>query len=235
MDFITPLVIGIIGCLCCIEMCSPVFETLKKHHLFSKVFGIILFHSGRIITYSLLGILFGMLGRGIRLAGFQQWTSILLGTAMIVGVLFSVFLKEQISLEGTFCNYIGWLNVRFKKTLTNRSSVSLFKIGILNGLLPHGLVLIAIAGSISSGDVCTGSLFMTLFGIGTILPLLITMHADNVVEQRIRLKMQRIVPYFVFILGLLFILRGLSLGIPYISPNNTMPSFNIIINKGNCC
>jgi sulfite exporter TauE/SafE len=237
MDIITPLTIGLIGSLHCIGMCGPIVVALplKKHNLASKIAGAILYNSGRVLTYGAIGILFGMLGRGIRLAGFQQWTSILLGVAMIVSVLYPFIFREKIVIGDLFSGYSARLIVRLKKLFTDRSYFSLLMIGLLNGLLPCGLVYVAIAGAISSGNVLTGALFMVLFGIGTIPLLLTATLASNAIGQKIRLKMQRVVPYFVFMIGVLFILRGMSLGIPYISPTTEKLAPHVMIEKKSCC
>lgn len=237
MDFITPLTIGLIGSFHCIGMCGPIVVALplKKHNLFSKIAGAILYNSGRVVTYSVLGILFGILGRGIRLAGFQQWTSILLGVAMIVSVLFPYFFREKITIGNLFSGFAARLINRLRKLFTDRSYTSLLMIGILNGLLPCGLVYVAIAGAISSGTVLSGALFMMMFGLGTIPLLLTATLASDAIGHRIRLKMQRVVPYFVFVLGVLFILRGLSLGIPFVSPTGEKLAPKEMIEKGSCC
>ena len=237
MDIITPLTIGLIGSFHCIGMCGPIVVALplKKHNLVSKIAGAFLYNSGRVITYGLLGILFGMLGRGIKLAGFQQWTSILLGVTMIVSILYPYFFREKISISSLFTGFASRLIIRLKKLFTDRSYSSLLMIGMLNGLLPCGLVYVAIAGAINTGAVYTGALFMMLFGIGTIPLLLVATLASDAIGQRLRSRMQKVVPYFVFVLGVLFILRGMSLGIPYISPTTQKLEPKVMIEKGDCC
>lgn len=237
MDFITPLTIGLIGSFHCIGMCGPIVVALplKNHNLGSKIAGTILYNSGRVVTYSILGILFGLLGRGIHMAGFQQWTSILLGVAMIISVLFPFVFREKITIAGLFSGFAARLILRLKKLFTDRSYFSLLMIGLLNGLLPCGLVYVAIAGAINSGNILSGALFMMLFGIGTIPLLLIATLASDAIGQKVRSKMQKVVPYFVFMLGVLFILRGMSLGIPYISPTSEKLTPKTMIEKGSCC
>jgi hypothetical protein len=237
MDLITPLTIGLIGSFHCIGMCGPIVVALplKNQNLATKIAGTLLYNSGRVITYSVLGILFGLLGRGIHMAGFQQWTSIILGAAMIISVLFPFVLREKITIGNLFSGFAARLIVRLKKLFTNRSYFSLLMIGLLNGLLPCGLVYVAIAGAINSGTVLSGALFMALFGIGTIPLLLIATLASDAIGQRIRFRMQKVVPYFVFFLGVLFILRGLSLGIPYISPTSEKLAPKSMVEKGSCC
>ena len=237
MDFITPLTIGLIGSFHCIGMCGPIVVALplKKHNLLSKIIGAILYNSGRVFTYSVIGILFGLLGRGIHLAGFQQWTSILLGIVMIITVLFPYFFREKIAIGSLFSGFAARLIVRLKRLFTDRSYFSLLMIGILNGLLPCGLVYVAIAGAINSGTVVSGALFMVFFGIGTIPLLLVAILAGNLIGYQIRSKILKVVPYFVFLLGVLFILRGMSLGIPYVSPTSEKLAPQTTIEKGSCC
>lgn len=237
MDLITPLTIGIVGSLHCMGMCGPIVVALplKNQNLFTKILGAILYNSGRVATYGVLGLLFGLLGRGIHMAGFQQWTSIILGIAMIVSVLFPFVFREKITVGNLLAGMAARLITRLKKLFASRSYRSLLLIGLLNGLLPCGLVYVAIAGAISSGSVVSGSLFMVLFGLGTIPLLLLTALASDAIGQRIRAKMQRAVPYFVFFLGVLFILRGMSLGIPFISPTAEKLAPKEVVEKGSCC
>ena len=237
MDFITPLTIGLIGSFHCMGMCGPIVVALplKKHNLISKITGTVLYNSGRILTYSVIGILFGLLGLGIHLAGFQQWTSILLGAAMIISVLFPFVFRKKITIGSLFTGLAARLILRLKKLFADRSYFSLLMIGLLNGLLPCGLVYVAIAGAINSGNVISGALFMMLFGIGTIPLLMIATLASDAIGQRIRYKMRKVVPYFVLMLGVLFVLRGMSLGIPYISPTSEKLAPKAMIEKGSCC
>jgi hypothetical protein len=218
-------------------MCGPIVVALplKKHSLISKITGAILYNSGRVFTYSVIGILFGLLGRGIHLAGFQQWISILLGIAMIISVLFPYFFREKIVVGSLFSGFASRLIVRLKRLFTDRTYFSLLMIGILNGLLPCGLVYVAVAGAINSGTVVSGALFMLFFGIGTIPLLLMAILAGNLIGYQIRSKMLKIVPYFMFMLGVLFILRGMSLGIPYVSPTSEKLAPKAMVEKGSCC
>lgn len=237
MDIITPLTIGLVGSLHCIGMCGPIVVALplKKQNTTSKIAGALLYNSGRIFTYGFIGVLFGTLGRGIHLAGLQQWTSILLGILMIISVLFPVVFREKITIGNIWGGMAARLIGRLKKLFTDRSYFSLLIIGLLNGLLPCGLVYVAVAGAISSGEIMSGALFMMLFGLGTVPMLLTAALASDAIGQRVRFRMQRVVPYFVFFLGVLFILRGMSLGIPYISPTSEKLAPKERIEKGSCC
>lgn len=218
--YIVALMTGLVGSLHCIGMCGPIAIALPlgKKNWLHRTFGSLTYNVGRTLTYGVLGALFGLLGQGIELAGLQQWATILIGVIMIISVLFPVVFRQKIKIDQIFTGYAGRLIGQFKKLFTKSSYSSLFVIGLLNGLLPCGLVYVAIAGAISSGSVITGITYMILFGLGTIPVMLAIPIAGNMLGAEIRKKFRGAVSAFILILGILFILRGLSLGIPYISP-----------------
>ena len=234
---ISAFVLGIMGSFHCAGMCGPIAIALPLHGntLPQKIFGGTLYNIGRTITYGIMGALFGMLGQGIHLLGFQQKVSVVMGALMIISVLFPALFRSQYSLDKSLFSFVGKLKKSIGKLFAVRSFQSLFFIGLLNGLLPCGLVYVAIAGAINTGSVISGSLFMILFGVGTIPLLLLASLASDAIGQRVRSKMQRAVPYFVFFLGVLFVLRGMSLGIPYISPTAEKLAPKEMVEKGSCC
>lgn len=219
-DLVTPLTIGLIGSFHCIGMCGPIAVALplKEHNWQSKIGGGLLYNLGRTATYAAMGLVFGLVGQGIHLAGFQQWTSIVLGAALIISVLFPYFFKQKLTFTTLVSGYAGRLINKLRRLFSQRSFSSLLIIGLLNGLLPCGLVYVAIAGAINAPDILHGALFMAFFGLGTVPMMLAVSLGGNLISMGIRNKMRRVVPFFVVLLGLLFILRGMSLGIPYVSP-----------------
>ncbi len=220
MDLITALTIGLIGSLHCAGMCGPIAIALplSQENWFRKISGGLSYNFGRILTYGVLGSLFGMLGRGIKLAGLQQWASIAVGIIMIISVLFPFIFREKIKISNLFSGYAGRLTIGFRKLFNKDSIGALFMIGLLNGLLPCGLVYVAIAGAINTHDVVMGVAFMMMFGIGTTPMLLGISIMGNMISLGLKRRLSKVIPIFIVMLGLLFILRGMSLGIPYVSP-----------------
>lgn len=222
--YIMALMTGIVGSLHCIGMCGPIAIALPlgQKSWLRRVGGGITYNFGRIVTYGILGALFGLLGKGLEMAGIQKWASIAIGIIMIMSVLFPIFFRGKIKFEQIFFGYAGKMIGGFRKLFAISTLPSLFFIGILNGLLPCGLVYVAIAGAINSNDVLTGINYMILFGLGTVPVMLAIPLFGSLIGQGFRKKSKGILSTFIIILGIIFILRGLSLGIPYISPAEKM-------------
>jgi sulfite exporter TauE/SafE len=218
--FISALVLGLMGSFHCAGMCGPIAIALPLHGntIPQKIFGGALYNIGRTITYGIMGAVFGMLGQGLQLIGFQQKVSVIMGALMIISVLFPALFKNQYRMDKSWFSFVGKLKKTIAQMFSIRSFQSLFFIGMLNGLLPCGLVYMAIAGAIGTGGIAEGSLYMILFGLGTIPMLLAISLAGNVLSIAVRNKINKLIPVLVVVVGILFILRGLSLGIPYLSP-----------------
>ncbi len=217
---ISAFILGLMGSFHCAGMCGPIAIALPLHGntVSQKIFGGALYNIGRTLTYGIMGALFGLLGQGIQMIGFQQKVSVIMGAIMIISVIFPALFKNQYSLNTSLFSAVGKLKHSIGKMFAIRSFSSLFFIGLLNGLLPCGLVYMAIAGAIGLGNVTEGSLYMILFGLGTIPMLLAISLAGNIMSLAVRKKINKLIPVMVVVVGLLFILRGLSLGIPYLSP-----------------
>jgi len=217
---ISALMLGLMGSFHCAGMCGPIAIALPLHgnRLPQKIYGGVLYNLGRTVTYGIMGAVFGLLGQGISMIGFQQKVSIIMGAIMIISVFFPSLFKNQYSTEKSWISWVAKLKSSIARMFAIRSFSSLFFIGLANGLLPCGLVYIAIAGAIGTGEVVYGSLYMLMFGLGTIPMMLSIAIAGNVLSVAIRKKINRLIPVLVVIVGVFFILRGLSLGIPFLSP-----------------
>ena len=218
--FISALVLGIMGSFHCAGMCGPIAIALPLHgnSIGGKIFGGSLYNLGRTITYGIMGAIFGLLGQGVAMIGFQQKISVIMGSLMIISVLFPALFRNQYSMEKSWISFVGRLKSTIGKMFSVRTFSSLFFIGMLNGLLPCGLVYMAIAGAIGTGSVGLGTLYMILFGLGTIPMLLGISLAGNLLSLTVRKRINKLIPIMVIMVGIFFVLRGLSLGIPYLSP-----------------
>jgi len=220
MYIISALILGLVGSFHCIGMCGPIAVALpiNNHSWLTRISGTLLYNIGRAITYALMGAIFGVLGEGIQLSGLQKWVSIAMGIIMILTVIFPVLFKDTRLLDQYIYGYVDRLKSYLGPLLRKSSYGSLFLIGILNGLLPCGLVYVALAGAIATGGVVSGSLYMFIFGLGTLPMLALVSLVGNLLSGQLKSGVNKLIPYVIVIIGALFILRGMQLGIPYLSP-----------------
>ncbi len=219
-EILSALAVGFFGSAHCIGMCGPIAIALPvpNSNAFYFIAGRILYNIGRIFTYSFLGALFGLLGSKIVIAGFQQFITIFLGITIILVVLTPFRYKAKVTQHKLIQKISIPIKSGIGQLFKQGTIPSMFLIGVLNGFLPCGLVYIAIAGAIASGDAVSGMIYMTLFGLGTFPAMFAATIFGKFINLNIRKKLTKAVPAFAIVLAILFILRGMALGIPYISP-----------------
>lgn len=216
----TAFVMGCIGSLHCIGMCGPIALSLPviSNTPASRFSSTLLYNAGRVVTYAALGTVFGSIGFTFRFFGLQQILSITLGL-LILGFVF--FPKQKLSRENFLSRSMQTWRSRLGHLFLQRNYRSVFFIGILNGLLPCGLVYVAIAGAMETASPWKSSLFMASFGLGT-LPLMWTLaFFGSFISLRFRTGIRRFFPVLMAGMAALLILRGLELHIPYLSPGIT--------------
>lgn len=216
-------IIGLFGSIHCVGMCGPIALALPMggNSKFQLIVSRLLYNLGRVVTYSFFGFLFGLIGDRIRLFGLQQMVSIILGSVIILRLLIPQ--KYSFFKIGLFQKGVTKLKQEFSNMFGKNSMKSLFIIGILNGFLPCGFVYVGIAGAIATGDAFEGAAFMALFGLGTLPIMFAASLFSSVLSLKARLNFRKVIPVFSFVIGVLFILRGLNLGIPYVSPKMVSP------------
>lgn len=219
MHYIEAFIIGLMGSFHCLGMCGPMALSLplKDHSHSTRAISSLFYNSGRIITYGIMGLFFGWLGRGFYLGGVQQKISIAIGIVTVFAVIFPI-LFEKVSLARMSGSFFSKIKAWFGKLFGAKTYRSLFTIGLLNGILPCGLVYIALAGAMTRHHIGHGALFMVFFGLGTMPMMYLLPVVGNIVSFTFRQKVNKFLPIFILLIGLLFIVRGMNLGIPYLSP-----------------
>ncbi len=219
MWYASALVLGVVSSLHCLVMCGPIAMVVPKvgSGSHARTLTAVLYNSGRLFTYSLLGLLIAMVGRSAALAGLQQSLSITLGVLVLLvyfgGKWFTRY-QPNSYLQRIFLSYQNQFMARFRK----RSYGNIFKIGMLNGLLPCGMVYLALAGAVNSQNAGGGALFMALFGLGTLPAMVVpALFSTFSVQFTTRLR-KHLVPAVVILFAAMLLLRGANLGIPYLSP-----------------
>ncbi|GAB4166967.1 MAG: sulfite exporter TauE/SafE family protein [Winogradskyella sp.] len=213
-------ILGLLGSLHCVGMCGPIAFMLPvdRTNSFKKVSQIGIYHIGRLLAYSLIGLIFGLVGKSLNLFGVQQQLSIAIGILMIVVVLIPYKTFAKYNLSKPLNKVISKVKSNLGQALKKKTPDTFLTIGFLNGFLPCGLVYMAVFGAVATGSLLQGSFYMVLFGLGTIPLMTSAIYLGKFLNQTIKQRIQKAIPVFVVIIGVLFILRGLGLGIPYISP-----------------
>jgi len=218
----TALLFGLIASLHCVGMCGPIamMLPLDRNNEAKKVTQILTYHIGKLSAYGILGLIFGLLGRSFYLAGMQQQLSIVVGILMIMVAV----VPEKEFAKYNFSKPIYRIITKVKSSLgqqfKSKSYQSLFTIGLLNGFLPCGMVYVAIFGAIAMQSISMGIVYMLLFGLGTIPLLTAVIYISNLLSFSFRGTLQKMIPLVAVLIGMLFIIRGLGLDIPYLSPSN---------------
>lgn len=220
MELVTGFIVGILGSLHCAAMCGPIALALPagEGDRGGFIAGRLLYNGGRMLTYLTLGAVLGSVGSFFALAGLQQALSIAVGALMIVA-LFVPSAINRLSTRWSFLLRLHHaLQERLGIVLRKKTLPSLFAFGLLNGLLPCGLLYAALGAAATLADPVRGMLFLGGFGAGTVPVMAGIGLAGTSIRAGVRRRVAAVLPVFTFALGMLLILRGLNLGIPYVSP-----------------
>lgn len=216
----TASLFGLLSSFHCVGMCGPIAMMLPVDHNnpAKKATQILTYHLGRMLAYGSMGLVFGLMGKGFFVAGIQQNLSVFIGIVMIVVAVLPERLFAQYNFSKPVFRMISNLKQKLGSQFKKKSFSSLFTIGLLNGFLPCGMVYVALFGAIAMQSPALGILYMVLFGLGTIPLMSLVVYIKSFISLSARNKIQRLIPYVTALIGILFVLRGLGLGIPYISP-----------------
>lgn len=223
---------GIIGSFHCIGMCGPLALALplKDDSLFSKFTGALLYNSGRVVTYSLFGLAAGSIGQSFSFFGIQQSLSITAGMLILILVLMPKIFPGTLKNSNVTGKFFEKIRYTFGQLFFKKNQSALFAIGFLNGLLPCGLVYLAMAGAAATGTIPGAIILMAAFGAGTLPVMWSIAFWGNFIGITMRQRIRKMYPYMMMLMACLLIIRGMGLGIPYISPAE-----NAVAKKISCC
>jgi len=216
---IAGLTFGLISSLHCVGMCGPLSLALPIQYLYKsqRILALFLYQIGRIATYSSLGLLFGLAGHKVYLAGFQQWFSAGMGV-LILFLLAQYWIFRRRLQPGFLTRFYVAVQKLMMAILKGRGITPFLFFGMANGFLPCGMVYIALAGALITTQVQQSVLFMAMFGMGTMPAMVVVSFFGQFFGVRLRNSFRRIVPLLMSVVALLLIMRGMNLGIPFISP-----------------
>ena len=217
MEILAGFVIGFLGSLHCAGMCGPLVTAFAgRGRGTSFALSQLGYHGGRTATYVTLGLAVGLVGAQLQLAGLQRIVSVATGLIMIS----VAFWPAITTWSGRMITHVLPMITDMFGDINRRNTfVSRSMLGALNGLLPCGLVYVALAGALGTGDSVKGAFFMLMFGVGTLPVLLMLPLVGRILTPLDPRKRKWIIKAGVLCVAVLLILRGLSLGIPMLSPD----------------
>lgn len=218
MLYYSAFIIGLFSSLHCLGMCGPLAFALpvRTNIMWLKGLKYIIYNSGRMVTYACFGMLAGVLGKGFALAGLQQIISIVSGLLLIASVI--LVLHPGRFLTGITGGISGKVRALFSHYFKNSGWSSMFILGMLNGLLPCGIVYTALLAALASGSMLSGSMFMAAFGLGTFPVMMAVGIFGGIFNLKGKFFFRQLTPFIACIIGVLLIMRGLNLDLPFISP-----------------
>lgn len=220
MELISAFMIGLAGSFHCIGMCGPIAVSLGGNGRTGLEFILkrIVYNLGRIFSYALLGLVFGFLGDRLSLFGLQRWLSVLIGSVLVLSVFFAFLKFRNPAASKLYGLFTPLFRKLYSKLKSRTSYSSMILTGVMNGFLPCGFVYLGLGAALAIGGSLHGAAYMALFGLGTIPVMLGVAVFGNFFSARFRSLFSKLSPALVLFLGILFILRGLNLGIPFVSP-----------------
>ncbi len=217
--FIPAFILGLVSSFHCIGMCGPIALLLPVESLApsKRTIGIILYNLGRVSTYTGMGLFFGWLGRGIFIAGYQQYFSVFLGV-VILATAVGYIMQKRIGRNYLESVLVKNVQSAIARQMNRKGLMAMYLVGLANGFLPCGMVYFAIAGALATGTVWGGGIFMAVFGLGTLPLMLLLLRFAGFITANLRGSVKVVIPYIIALMGIALIMRGLNLDIPYLSP-----------------
>lgn len=209
---------GLFGSLHCAVMCGPLMLSMpfQKNSYFISALKVTSYQLGRILVYVLLGVFVGWVGSSFTILVNQKLLSLSIGIGL---VLFTV-----LQLSGYYVKRFNTIHLVILKPVSTLMG-KIFKLpffsfsaGMLNGLIPCGMVYLALATALNTASISGAASFMFLFGIGTMPLMLMITLSGTYLKKYIPFNTQKLIPWFMFFMGILLILRSADLGINFLSP-----------------
>ena len=200
--------LGIAGSVHCLAMCGPLVLAVGRANGPHRLRHALLYHGGRVLLYMLLGTAAGLLGSTFALAGLGRGVSIAAGVILIAGALAHQRWLRARSGGRWSSSIARWL-ASAHRWGKGRPVTGPVLTGALNGLLPCGLTYAAVTAAVALGSPAAAAAFMAGFGIATAPALLALVFTAAAVPPQLRLRLRRLAPAALVILGALLIARGL--------------------------
>jgi sulfite exporter TauE/SafE len=216
---IAAILLGLAGSLHCVGMCGPIALALpiQNSGRLKRIVGAFAYNIGRALMYAALGIIIGLFGQGLQLIGLQQIVSVILGLSILLYYLVPDFFSGS-KFNLFYSKLVYRLKNKFIPFMKKRTISSLLIVGMINGLLPCGLVYAALVAALALGEIQSAASFMFFFGLATLPMMLGIILLKDWISIRLQSSINKFLPTLMIVMAVLLVFRGMNLGIPYVSP-----------------
>jgi sulfite exporter TauE/SafE len=220
MDMIAGFVLGLAGSMHCAGMCGPLVAALPspEHRSASFMAGRIAYNVGRVSTYAIMGVVVGLGGSVLSMAIHGMTISVVSGVLMIMLASAQLLLHRSIPMPAFVYRLLQPMRKHLAIRMQHNRIAALVGVGMLNGLLPCGMVTAALVGAAGAGSALNAAGFMTAFGMGTAPMMMALAVGLPMATGRWKNRFRTAAPIVALLLGVFITVRGMGLGIPMLSP-----------------
>lgn len=226
------ITMGLMSSFHCIGMCGPIALALpvKKGSRLLQFSALVFYNTGRAFTYGILGATIGLVGSSIAWIGYFRFISIFAGILMLFYVLWPSWLDTYLHPPKIWQKLIQSVRKKMASALQSRKLYSWLILGVLNGLLPCGMVYLALVSSIATGSVTDGGIFMLIFGIGTFPVMMAVGFFKSLFTPPLRSRIRKLTPFVIAAAGIWLVARGIFIQYPS-KPDQTSTKITICHGK----
>lgn len=209
--------LGLFGSLHCLGMCGPLAFSLLpgiQEKSSKNVVRAVSYNAGRVISYVTMGMLVGLFGGLFNLSGLQKPLGISLGIVLVIMFLFSFDIEKLLFRSSSYSKLYSKYSTYLSKVIGKLKRQPPLLLGMLNGLIPCGLVYLALAGALTSGGVLSGGQFMMWFGLGTFPAMFLLLVSFSLLDLKRRLNFRKVFAFLQLFVGVFLIYRAVHIEIP---------------------
>lgn len=210
--YLSAWVMGLIGSTHCIGMCGPLALSLpvNANSLSGRLFQALLYNLGRVVTYTVLGAGIGFGASVLIPLAVQSSFSVFLGAAFVLLGVILFFSGRFNAIQILPKRWNQWVTITMVKFMGHGHPGKVFVMGILNGLLPCGLVYMALVTAFASGSMLASMGFMAFFGLGTMPAMWAAVFFSQYLQGGFRQILRKLYPVVYILIGTLLMLRGFN-------------------------
>ena len=200
----------------CIGMCGGIVVAYssskidQKSSQLTQTLSHLSYNFGRVATYTVLGAIFGLIGQAVAFAPTTKGILFLLTGLLMLLAGLSLLGKLNFlnSAEFSFSKY-AWFKKSFQALLSNKSYKSFFLLGMLNGIIPCGLVYSFAIMAAATASPLWGAVVMASFGLATIPALFFLGFVTKFLQQgSLRSTMMKLAAILVVAYGVFTMYKG---------------------------